>query len=94
MKLYHNSVLKEIRMLTETNRLATRINDDYFSKNILLQWIFWKRVHIILNMAARTSNPDKVLDFIMGWGVRARYIYPIPQTSFYPLKGCLVIMGD
>jgi 2-polyprenyl-3-methyl-5-hydroxy-6-metoxy-1,4-benzoquinol methylase len=69
MKPYRQNDLKDIRTLTRTNSLTNRINDNYFNKNFLLRWIFWKRVDIMINMAAQTTNPEKVLDFGTGWGV-------------------------
>ena len=72
MKLSRGNVEKKINMLAETKRACnriTRINDNYFSRNILLRWIFWKRLQTILNMTEKISNPESMLDFGMGWGV-------------------------
>ncbi len=67
--MLHSDDLNILAETREACRRMAKINDNYFSKNIPLQWIFWKRLQIILDMAKRVRNPESVLDFGMGWGV-------------------------
>lgn len=51
-------------MLAKTKRVATRtgrINGNYFSKNIMLQWFSWKRLEYI-NIEEKFGNMKSVLD--------------------------------
>lgn len=41
----------------------------YAHKNILIDYLFWKRIEVAFNYAQKNNNPKKILDFGCGSGV-------------------------
>jgi 2-polyprenyl-3-methyl-5-hydroxy-6-metoxy-1,4-benzoquinol methylase len=60
---------KYVSLLVKNSNLTNQLNDNYFSRNFLLRYIFWKRVKIVLDITKKMSDHRQVLDFGTGWGV-------------------------
>ena len=74
------AVIRKILAETEQGRLNEAGFPAYSHQNPLINWLFWKRLHKVINYTERFSPYNRTLDFGCGSGVMLPFLCGISQS--------------
>ncbi len=76
-KAHYREAIQQVLSDAEPGRLDEIGFPAYSHDNPLINWLFWKRLHTVMNHVERGAPYERVLDFGCGSGVMLPFLAPL-----------------